>query len=93
MQKGKRMDNDGARSTVNFLGLLFLLFLGLKLGGVIGWSWWWVCAPLWGPFALFGIALVGAVIVGTIEGLFSMMERRRIKRKLNSQQKQNQEQH
>ena len=31
---------------------LFLLFLGLKLGGVITWSWWWVTAPLWGWFTL-----------------------------------------
>lgn len=28
---------------------LFLLFLGLKLGGAISWSWWWVTAPIWGP--------------------------------------------
>lgn len=32
--------------------LLFLLFLGLKLGHVIDWSWWWVTIPLWGGFAL-----------------------------------------
>ena len=40
--------------------LLFLLFLGLKLGGVIAWSWWWVTAPLWVPFAL---SLVIAILV------------------------------
>lgn len=27
--------------------LLFLVFLTLKLCGVIEWSWWWVTAPLW----------------------------------------------
>lgn len=27
--------------------ILFLIFLVLKLTGVIGWSWWWVTAPLW----------------------------------------------
>lgn len=32
--------------------LLFLLFLGLKLGGVIAWAWAWVFAPLWIPLAL-----------------------------------------
>jgi hypothetical protein len=38
------------------LFLLFLVFLVLKLTGVIVWSWWWVTAPLWGPIALwFGI--------------------------------------
>lgn len=27
--------------------LLLTLFIGLKLGGVITWSWWWVMSPLW----------------------------------------------
>ena len=43
--------------------LLFLLFLGLKLGGVINWSWWWITAPLWGPIAAT-IALI--IIVATV---------------------------
>lgn len=29
------------------LVFLFLVFSGLKLGGVIDWSWWWVTCPLW----------------------------------------------
>lgn len=27
--------------------VMFLLFLVLKLTGVITWSWWWVTSPLW----------------------------------------------
>ncbi len=30
-------------------GMVFLLFLTLKLCDVIAWSWWWVTAPLWIP--------------------------------------------
>lgn len=30
-----------------FLGLLTILFIGLKLTDHIDWSWWWVLAPLW----------------------------------------------
>lgn len=46
-------------SGVGFLGLLFLLFLGLKLGHVITWSWWWIFAPFWMPVAvLAGIGLL-----------------------------------
>ena len=37
---------------IGFLGALFLLFLGLKLGGIITWSWWWIFAPLWIPILL-----------------------------------------
>lgn len=45
---------------VGFAGLLFVLFLGLKLGHVIAWSWWWVFAPLWIPA---GIALVVIIVI------------------------------
>ncbi len=46
---------------VGFCGLLALLFIGLKLGHVITWSWWWVLAPLWIP-TLLGLA-IGIVLV------------------------------
>lgn len=46
------------------MGLLFLLFLTLKLTNVINWSWWWVTAPLWGSVILF-------VIVAAIYLFFS----------------------
>ena len=34
-------------------GLLGIVFIVLKLCGVISWSWWWVLAPFWIPFVLF----------------------------------------
>ena len=37
---------------VGFLGLLTLLFIGLKLTGHITWSWIWVLAPLWIPISI-----------------------------------------
>lgn len=52
------------------LGLLGVLFVGLKLTGFIDWSWWWVTAPFWGGIALvmavFAIAVVVVVIVKAI---------------------------
>ena len=27
------------------LDALTILFIGLRLGGVINWSWWWVISP------------------------------------------------
>ena len=33
-------------------GVLFIVFLVLKLVGVITWSWWWITAPLWIPIVL-----------------------------------------
>lgn len=51
-----------------FLVLLFLLFLGLKLGNVISWSWWWVFAPLWIPLALGVLVLLLTALVVVVEG-------------------------
>jgi len=44
------------------LGVLALLFLVLRVVGVIGWSWWWVLLPLWGPFALVTVIAIGALV-------------------------------
>ena len=46
-----------------FSSLLTLVFIVLKLIGVINWSWWWVLAPLWIPF---GIVLVLVIIISII---------------------------
>ena len=42
MEKGRYRTNGG----INFLGLLAILFIGLKLGHIITWSWWIVLSPL-----------------------------------------------
>jgi len=34
------------------LELLAILFIGLKLTGVISWSWLWVLAPIWIPVGI-----------------------------------------
>ena len=51
-----------SNSGVSFFSLLALLFIGLKLGGVIDWSWWWVLAPLWGGF-LFCLIVIGVLCI------------------------------
>ena len=51
--------NGGA----GFWSLLGLLFIGLKLGGVINWSWWLVTLPLWGGLAVLAVfLLIGGII-------------------------------
>lgn len=47
---------------VSFASLLGLLFIGLKLGKVINWSWWWVTLPLWGSAALLMAVAIIAVL-------------------------------
>ena len=48
----------------SFLFLLFIVFLVLRLTGVIDWSWWWVTSPLWLPIALVLGGLSVAVLLG-----------------------------
>jgi hypothetical protein len=49
-------------SGISFASLLFLLFLGLKLAGVIAWSGWWVLAPIWVP-ALFVLVVILVMLI------------------------------
>lgn len=53
----------------SFVVLLTMLFIGMKLMGVITWSWLWVLSPLW-LLALFAIAVLLLII--TIFALIGM---------------------
>ena len=44
--------------------ILFIVFLVLKLVGVIAWSWWWVTAPIWIPFLVVIAILIISFIIG-----------------------------
>ncbi len=39
--------SDDKPAQIGVPDLLQLLFIGLKLGGAIAWSWWVVFIPLW----------------------------------------------
>ena len=70
------MSSSNSGST-NLLIVLFLIFLVLKLCGVIAWSWWWVTCPLWIGFAiLFGMIALGAVLGGGLLGLVALFSKK-----------------
>lgn len=53
---------------ISFSGLLFITFLVMKLTNVISWSWWWVFAPFWVPFAIgIGAIVIWGIIVGLVK--------------------------
>ena len=52
-----------ARVGIGFAEALTLLFIGLKLGKVISWSWLWVLSPLWISIALLVIIAIIIVIL------------------------------
>ena len=54
------MDKSGGDG-IGFVGLLTVLFVGLKLCNVIAWSWWWVLSPVLISAALI-IAVIGVMV-------------------------------
>ena len=56
--------NNGSSGGIGILGLLGIVFVTLKLTGVIDWSWWWVTLPFWGGLALVLVIAAIAVIIG-----------------------------
>lgn len=60
---------------VNFLGILTLLLIALKLAGMTTLSWVWVFSPLWMPvalvlamvFAFVSFILILAIVMSIIE--------------------------
>ena len=52
---------------VGFFGLRGILFIGLRLGGIIDWPWWVVLSPLWG-YALLVVLFLLVVVVAEILG-------------------------
>ncbi len=57
------MNNNESKSSggIGFVGLLTLLFIGLKLTDYIDWSWWWVLSPIWITFIIVAAIIVAAV--------------------------------
>lgn len=45
---------------------LTLLFVTLKLLGIIAWSWWWVLSPLWISATIAGVVFLVLAIAGAI---------------------------
>ena len=57
-------DNKSTSSSgIGFFGLLAILFIALKLTGVIAWSWLWVLTPIWITFIMVVFVLIIAGIV------------------------------
>ena len=69
MSDGK---NVVVRVGPGFLSLLLIVFITLKLTGYIAWSWLWVLAPLWVPWAFALIVALGIAIIAGLIAIFAM---------------------
>ena len=55
-----------ASGGVSFTSMLAILFIGLKLAGVISWPWWAVLAPIWVPWAVVAVAVAAILALGLV---------------------------
>lgn len=53
--------NGRAVGGMSLGGTLTVIFIVLKLCGVLHWSWLWVLCPMWLPTVIFAIALIWAL--------------------------------
>jgi len=62
-------NNVSSSSGVGFMGLLQILFIALKLLGVVGWSWFWVMSPAIFSLTIMVCALIllGALVIRSSE--------------------------
>lgn len=59
MSKGSSSSSSG----IGFVGLLTILFIGLKLTGYISWSWFWVLSPIWISFVSVILIILIVVLI------------------------------
>lgn len=57
---------SSSSSSIGLTGVLFVVFLVLKLTGNIDWSWWWVTSPIWIPILLLLSIVIISLFVLTI---------------------------
>ena len=61
-------------NTIGFVSALTLIFIVLRLTGVIEWSWLWVLSPLW-ITAILSVAAIAVMF--TIFNILDYLESRR----------------
>jgi len=78
-----------ASNGIGLPGLLFVVFLVLKLTGNIDWSWWWVTSPIWIP-VLAAVAILITLIFVFVGMLMIGYTSEDIKKKFKITKKQDQ---
>lgn len=58
------MNSKQTSGGIGFTGLLTMVFIILKLCGIIAWPWWWVLSPLWISAILWVIVVVIVLLAG-----------------------------
>ena len=62
-------ENRNSAGGLGFFTVLTLIFITLKLCGLIDWSWWLVLAPIW---ISWSVVLVTLAIIGIVASIIYM---------------------
>jgi len=57
------MNKTSTIGGIGVIGALGIVFVVLKLCGVINWSWWLVTLPFWGEAAIAASICIVAIVV------------------------------
>ena len=60
----RNSNNSNSTGGIGFVGGLTLIFITLKLIGIIRWSWAWVLSPIWISIGAFLGVLIGIILWG-----------------------------
>jgi len=66
-----------AKNSIGFFGIMFIILFLLKVGVVetvvMGWSWWLITIPIWGPVALVIAFFLACLIIGLLIGAIAAL--------------------
>ena len=60
------MSHSSSSGGIGFPGVLAIVFIVLKLVGVINWPWVWVLSPIWIGVLAIGVLIIGLLILQAI---------------------------
>lgn len=55
--------SSSSSTGLGLLEVLGVIFVTLKLCGVIDWSWWWVTSPFWVLGLFWGLVLLAVIVM------------------------------
>ena len=71
------MEGKIEKINISLIGVLnvvvFLAFFFAKIFDKIDWSWWWVFSPLWIPFSIITVIVIGCGMLWIVSILISLL--------------------
>ena len=56
-------NNKNTNKSLGLFDILLVIFIVLKLTGLVDWSWWWVLSPIWIAVLILLFGFIVALII------------------------------